>query len=122
MSRYEDLQQHLRAEPATWLVTGAAGFIGSNLVERLLELGQTVVALDDATLEIPLGQTRAGDVTMTGGVIQQMGAIWILDNIAQDTKNRLSKILPHSQEDRLNPSAFVQKWPLYPALKFAVFF
>lgn len=37
----------LRGEPRTWLVTGAAGFIGSNLVEHLLESGQSVVGLDD---------------------------------------------------------------------------
>ena len=37
----------LPAEPRTWLVTGAAGFIGSNLVEELLALGQVVVGLDN---------------------------------------------------------------------------
>jgi UDP-N-acetylglucosamine/UDP-N-acetylgalactosamine 4-epimerase len=37
----------LRAQPKTWLVTGAAGFIGSNLLERLLELGQSVVGMDN---------------------------------------------------------------------------
>ena len=37
----------LRAQPARWLVTGSAGFIGSHLVETLLRLGQTVVGLDN---------------------------------------------------------------------------
>ncbi|MGO1502894.1 MAG: SDR family oxidoreductase [Marinobacter sp.] len=37
----------LRDEPKTWLVTGVAGFIGSNLLEHLLKLDQTVVGLDN---------------------------------------------------------------------------
>ncbi|NVB37088.1 NAD-dependent epimerase/dehydratase family protein [Pseudenhygromyxa sp. WMMC2535] len=37
----------LRAEPRTWLVTGAAGFIGSHLCEHLLALGQRVIGLDN---------------------------------------------------------------------------
>ena len=37
----------LRAQPHRWLVTGCAGFIGSNLLETLLGLGQTVVGLDN---------------------------------------------------------------------------
>lgn len=45
--RYTAVQQELRDAPRTWLVTGAAGFIGSGLAERLLELGQTVVGLDN---------------------------------------------------------------------------
>lgn len=44
---YDSAAASLKADPQRWLVTGAAGFIGSNLVERLLELGQTVVGLDN---------------------------------------------------------------------------
>lgn len=47
MTPYEKLQRTLRAEPQKWLVTGAAGFIGSNLVEALLQLEQRVVGLDN---------------------------------------------------------------------------
>ena len=47
MSRYDELRQELRAKPRRWLVTGVAGFIGSSLLEALLELDQFVTGLDD---------------------------------------------------------------------------
>ncbi|MGV0983533.1 MAG: NAD-dependent epimerase/dehydratase family protein [Limnohabitans sp.] len=47
MTRYEQLCQALPQSPKTWLVTGVAGFIGSNLLETLLKLNQRVVGLDN---------------------------------------------------------------------------
>ena len=47
MNRYEQIQAELRQSPKTWLVTGVAGFIGSNLLETLLKLDQRVVGLDN---------------------------------------------------------------------------
>lgn len=44
---YETLLAQLPQQPKTWLVTGVAGFIGSNLLEALLKLDQTVVGLDN---------------------------------------------------------------------------
>jgi len=46
-SAYADITRTLKASPKTWLVTGVAGFIGSNLLEQLLKLDQTVVGLDN---------------------------------------------------------------------------
>jgi UDP-N-acetylglucosamine/UDP-N-acetylgalactosamine 4-epimerase len=45
--KYEETQEHIRSRPRAWLVTGAAGFIGSHLVENLLRLDQTVIGLDN---------------------------------------------------------------------------
>jgi UDP-N-acetylglucosamine 4-epimerase len=45
--QYSELADEIRQAPTTWLVTGVAGFIGSNLLERLLRLGQDVVGLDN---------------------------------------------------------------------------
>ena len=47
MTRYESLLQELPIKPKTWLITGVAGFIGSNLLESLLRLDQYVIGLDN---------------------------------------------------------------------------
>lgn len=44
---YDELQADLLSTPRTWLVTGVAGFIGSNLLESLLKLNQRVIGLDN---------------------------------------------------------------------------
>ncbi len=44
---FENLKQRIASNENTWLVTGAAGFIGSHLVESLLQLNQQVAAIDN---------------------------------------------------------------------------
>ncbi|MDM1780933.1 Vi polysaccharide biosynthesis UDP-N-acetylglucosaminuronic acid C-4 epimerase TviC [Acinetobacter indicus] len=47
MSQYQSVCEQLQQAPKTWLITGVAGFIGSNLLETLLTLNQNVVGLDN---------------------------------------------------------------------------
>ncbi len=47
ITAFEQLQAQLQTQPHTWLITGVAGFIGSNLLEALLKLDQRVVGLDN---------------------------------------------------------------------------
>jgi len=47
MSQYQVICEQLNQKPKNWLITGVAGFIGSNLLETLLKLNQSVVGLDN---------------------------------------------------------------------------
>ncbi|MDN5644315.1 MAG: NAD-dependent epimerase/dehydratase family protein [Acinetobacter sp.] len=47
MNQYQTVCEQLKYAPKTWLITGVAGFIGSNLLEMLLKLDQKVVGLDN---------------------------------------------------------------------------
>jgi len=47
MTTFEETTQKLQDSPRTWLITGIAGFIGSNLAEALLKLNQRVIGLDN---------------------------------------------------------------------------
>ena len=44
---YQRLRDNLVSSPKKWVITGVAGFIGSNLLQELLSLGQTVVGIDN---------------------------------------------------------------------------
>lgn len=46
MHNYQKVKLKLKSSPKVWLITGVAGFIGSNLLEYLLKLDQTIVGLD----------------------------------------------------------------------------
>lgn len=47
MTVFEEIIKSMKTEQKTWLVTGCAGFIGSNLLEFLLNHNQKVVGLDN---------------------------------------------------------------------------
>ena len=51
----ETVTRALQASPRTWLVTGVAGFIGSNLLEQLLKIDQAVVGADYILHQAALG-------------------------------------------------------------------
>jgi UDP-N-acetylglucosamine/UDP-N-acetylgalactosamine 4-epimerase len=53
MMTYEDVQERIRDQSCIWLVTGTAGFIGSNLLETLLKLDQQVIGLDNFSTGSP---------------------------------------------------------------------
>ena len=47
MSNFLETKIQLKSKPKVWLITGVAGFIGSNLLEQLLMLNQTIIGLDN---------------------------------------------------------------------------
>ena len=47
MKDFQKKCEKLKKNPKTWLVTGVAGFIGSNILEKLLQLDQNVIGLDN---------------------------------------------------------------------------
>jgi UDP-N-acetylglucosamine/UDP-N-acetylgalactosamine 4-epimerase len=61
LNPYQELIAELAGRPMVWLVTGSAGFIGSNLVEALLRLDQRVIGLDNFSTgsERNLSEVRA---------------------------------------------------------------
>ena len=79
MTAYEQTLADLRAAPQKWLVTGAAGFIGSSLAEALLAANQTVVGFDNLTTgksdNVKLLRSLGGSrFTMVEGDIRRLDA------------------------------------------------
>lgn len=77
---YLRLRDDLIAAPRTWLITGVAGFVGSSLLEHLLDLGQNVVGLDNfatgsrANLDDVLDSRESASFRLIEGDIRQLDA------------------------------------------------
>lgn len=78
-NRYQEVTASLQSEPKIWLVTGCAGFIGSNLIEALLQMGQKVIGLDNFStghqynleeVQRTVGAERWGNFTFHEGDIR----------------------------------------------------
>ncbi len=111
---YSRLREHLLSAPRVWLVTGVAGFIGSNLLAELLALGQTVIGLDDFSTglrsnldDVVTGRfSRTGQLRMIEGDIRNLetcrtaceGADYVLHHAALGS-------VPWSMDDPLRTNA-----------------
>lgn len=109
---YQRLRNDLIHEPKKWLVTGVAGFIGSNLLDQLLALGQTVVGVDNfstgyrSNLDEVLRQDHRGECRFIEGDIRDLdvcraaadGADYVLHQAALAS-------VPRSIDDPIESSA-----------------
>ena len=79
---FNALQTRLLTQPQTWLITGVAGFIGSNLLETLLKLDQRVDTLTHAVSsvgEVGVTARAVGEETMP-----RMNAL--MDDVSKETR------------------------------------
>ena len=82
MKKYEELKEYLNKNQKTWLITGVAGFIGSNLLEKLLILNQKVVGLDNF---------ETGYQYNTGNFDDMLDKIYKLMRIDKKSYNKMCK-------------------------------
>ena len=80
---YQTLQTQLRDNPKTWLITGVAGFIGSNLLETLLKLNQRVVGLDN----FAIGHQRNLDEVQTLVTAKQWAGFHFIQGDIRNLEN-----------------------------------
>ena len=94
MTKYEELQEYLKNNQTTWLISGVAGFIGSNLLEKLLVLNQKVIGLDnfDTGYQKNIDEAPAAIIYSLEGVFAA-GAGWIILNQILDLNNILGCFL-----------------------------
>jgi UDP-N-acetylglucosamine 4-epimerase len=80
MSAYSTLKKQLAASPKRWLVTGGAGFIGSHLIEQLLQLDQEVVSLDN----LSTGYTHNIELAQASATPEQQARLTVIEGDTRD--------------------------------------
>ena len=104
MMTYTELQTRLIAAPKTWLVTGVAGFIGSNLLQTLLTLNQRVVGLDNFST----GHQRNLDEVKTLVTLEQWeNFCFIKGDVRELDDCRRAMIFVPSLRDNTHPVDYV---------------
>lgn len=88
MNQFEKVKLSLASEPKLWLVTGVAGFIGSNLLEHLLKLNQKVVGLDN----FATGYQRNLDEVKSLVTQQQWGNFRFIEGDIRDIETCISAV------------------------------
>ena len=116
MNKYEQLKSRLAAEPHTWLITGVAGFIGSNLLETLLKLNQRVVGLDSFVTGF---QRNLDEVRTLVSADQWANFNFIQGDIRNLDDCRRAMFFRHSREGG-NPAASHSPLPTSHLLSFPV--
>ncbi len=89
------------AERLTWLVTGAAGFIGSHLVERLLALGQRVVAIDNFST----GKRQNVDAVRAAVDASKAAQLFFFEHDIRDREGLCALVRQHAPEVILHQAA-----------------
>mgnify|MGYP006297875237 CR=1 FL=1 len=107
------VEASLREQPASWLVTGCAGFIGAHLAARLLALGQRVVGLDNFATghrrnieRVRREAAAAGDFRFVEGDIRDLSVCrGATDGVDYVFHQAALGSVPRSLEDPLTPNA-----------------
>ena len=110
--KYEQLKTRLSSEPHTWLITGVAGFIGSNLLETLLKLNQRVVGLDSFVTGF---QHNLDEVQSLVSADQWANFNFIQGDIRNLEDCRRAMVFSYPESSILNPESCPVEYVLHQA-------
>ncbi|CAM8394747.1 WcaG Nucleoside-diphosphate-sugar epimerases [Candidatus Methylopumilus universalis] len=105
MNKYFKLKEELKKIPKTWLITGVAGFIGSNLLETLLSLNQRVVGIDNFSTGY---KKNLQEVKNSVSYNQWTNFLFIEGDICDLEASKASMIWTSKSSNRIKNSKFIK--------------